>query len=49
MMTKFLWTGTKESYDRFFQLRTKPDAQLEIQEVAQQIKDLIVYQEQKPE
>jgi len=46
-MTKFIWTGTKESYDRFFGLRIKPDAQLEVKLVAQQIAKTIHYESQK--
>lgn len=44
MMTKYVRTGTREAFDNYFSLRCKPDAQLEIQQLATMIRDTIKYQ-----
>lgn len=44
METSFIWTGYRYAFENFFSLRCKKDAQLEVQEIAQQIQSTIQYQ-----
>lgn len=39
--TEWVWTGSLAAYARFYSLRSKEDAQLEIQQLAKQIGDII--------
>lgn len=39
--TQWYWTGSLSAYARFYNLRSKPDAQKEIQELAEMIGDII--------
>lgn len=41
VMTEWVWTGSLLAYARFYNLRTKPDAQLEIQGLARQVGNLV--------
>lgn len=41
MMTEWIWTGTKDAWDRVIELRTAEDSQRECREVVNQIKELI--------
>lgn len=40
-MTEWIWTGTKDAFDRVINLRTAEDSQRECREVVNQIKELI--------
>lgn len=40
-MTEWIWTGTREAFDRVVDLRCKPDAQKETREVVEQIRELL--------
>jgi len=48
LMTKFIWTGSLAAFLHMFSLRIKPDAQLETQQVAQQMLELVENIEGKP-
>ena len=37
MMTEWIWTGSLLAYARFYNLRSKPDAQKEIQIIADKV------------
>ena len=37
MMTEWIWTGSLLAYSRFYKLRSKPDAQQEVQIMAEQV------------
>lgn len=41
MYTEWHWTGSLYAFARVYNLRSKPDAQKEVQEIAKQIKDII--------
>lgn len=41
MMTSWVWTGSLLAYVRFYNLRAKPDAQKEVQELAEAVGELI--------
>lgn len=41
VITEWIWTGSLLAYARFYNLRSKPDAQKEIQELAQRVSDII--------
>lgn len=41
MMTEWVWTGSLLAYARFYNLRAKPDAQKEIQELANMIGEVL--------
>ncbi len=41
MMTEWIWTGSLLAYARFYKLRTTPDAQKEIRDLAIQVGDIM--------
>jgi len=40
-MTEWIWTGTREAFDRVVSLRCQPDSQKETREVVEQLRDLL--------
>jgi thymidylate synthase (FAD) len=41
VMTEWIWTGSLAAFARFYNLRSKPDSQVEIQELASMVQDVI--------